>query len=82
MSPALGTVLTQSEDGSRLYIHLLEYPFSELKMKDMAGKVDYVQLLHDASEIQFREKKDGSVHFLVPGIRPNQEIPVLEVFLK
>ena len=78
----VGTVLTQSEDGSRLYIHLLEYPFSELKMKDMAGKVDYVQLLHDASEIQFREKKDGSVHFLVPGIRPNQEIPVLEVFLK
>ena len=77
-----GTVLTQSEDGSRLYIHLLEYPYAELKMEGMAGKVDYAQFLHDASEIQFREKADGSVNFLIPGIKPNQVISVLEVFLK
>ena len=78
----VGTVLTQSADGSRLYIHLLEYPFSELKMKNMAGKVDYAQLLHDASEIRFREKPDGSVNFLVPGIQPNQTVTTIELFLK
>ena len=78
----VGTVLTQSADGSRLYIHMLEYPFSELKMKNMAGKVDYAQLLHDASEVRFREKPDGSVHFLVPGIQPNQTVTTIELFLK
>ena len=51
-------------------------------MENMAGKVDYVQFLHDASEIQFREKRDGSVHFLVPGIKPEQTVSVLEIFLK
>ena len=66
----VGTVLTQSEDGSRLYIHLLEYPYSEMRMENMAGKIDYVQLLHDASEIRFRENADGSVNFLIPGIKP------------
>lgn len=78
----VGTVLTQSEDGSRLYIHLVDYPYSELKMKDMAGKIDYAQFLHDASEIRFRENADGTVNFLIPGIKPDQTISVVEVFLK
>ena len=77
-----GTVLTQSVDGSRLYLHLLEYPYSELKMGNMAGKIDYVQFLHDASEIRFRENKDGTVNLIIPGIKPNQEIAVVEIFLK
>jgi alpha-L-fucosidase len=78
----VGTVLTQSADGSRLYIHLLEYPFSELKMKHMAGKLDYAQFLHDASELRFRENADGTVNFIIPGIRPDQTISVVELFLK
>ena len=78
----VGTVLTQSADGSRLYIHLLEYPFSEMKMGNMAGKIDYAQFLHDASEIRFRENPDGTVNFIIPGIKPKQEISVIEVFLK
>ena len=77
-----GTLLTQSADGSRLYIHLLEYPYADLKMANMAGKIDFVQFLHDASEIHYREKADGVVNFLIPGIKPNQEIAVLEIFLK
>ena len=81
VAPA-GTVLTQSEDGSRLYIHLIDYPYSELKMGNMAGKIDYAQFLHDASEIRYRENADGTVNFLIPGIKPDQEISVVEVFLK
>ncbi len=77
-----GTILTQSEDGERLYIHLVDYPFSALKMADMAGKIEYAQLLHDGSEIAIREKKDNSVTFLTPGIKPEQTISVIEVFLK
>ncbi|MBR5586431.1 MAG: alpha-L-fucosidase [Clostridia bacterium] len=78
----VGTLLTQSNDGKRLYIHLIDYPYSELKMKDMAGKVAYVQFLHDASELGFREKNDGSVNFIIPGIKPDQTVSVVEVFLK
>jgi len=78
----VGTVLTQSEDGKRLYIHLLEYPFTELKMQGMAGKVDYAQLLHDASEIRYRENADGSVNFIIPGIQPKQTVCTIELFLK
>ena len=76
-----GTVLTQSENGERLYIHLIDYPFSALRMENMAGKIDYAQFLHDGSEIEIREKGD-LVTFLTPGIRPNQIVPVIEVFLK
>ena len=51
-------------------------------MVDMAGKVEYAQLLHDGSEVQIREKADGSVSFLTPSIKPDQTITVIEVFLK
>lgn len=78
----VGTMLTQSEDGSRLYIHLVDYPYSEMKMGNMVGKIDYAQFLHDASEIRYRENGDGSVNFLIPGIKPDQTISVVEVFLK
>lgn len=77
-----GTRLTQSADGSRLYIHLLEYPFPKLIVNGIADRIDYVQFLHDASEVEFRPQKDGSVHILVPGLQPTPLIPVLEVFLK
>ena len=79
--PPVGTVLTQSEDGDRLYIHLIDYPFSALRMENMAGKIDYAQFLHDGSEISIREK-GNLVTFLTPGIRPSQLVPVIEVFLK
>ena len=50
-----GTCLTQSEDGSRLYIHLFSYPFKTLTMDNVADKIEYAQFLHDASEISYRK---------------------------
>ena len=78
----VGTSLTQSEDGKRLYIHLIDYPFAEMKMKNRAGKIAYTQFLHDGSELKIRENKDGSVNFIIPGIKPDQTVSVVEVFLK
>ena len=49
-----GTYLTQSEDGSRLYVHLFSYPFRTLIMDNIADRIDYVQFLHDASEIIYQ----------------------------
>ncbi len=49
-----GTYLTQSEDGSRLYIHLFSYPYGALVMDQLADKIAYAQFLHDASEIKYQ----------------------------
>jgi len=77
-----GTLLTQSNDGKRLYIHLIDYPFAALKMENIADKIDYAQFLHDGSEIQYREKEDNSVSILIPALKPNKIVPVVELFLK
>ena len=88
-----GCRLTQSEDGKRLYVHLIEYPYSFLELSGFAGKVDYAQFLHDGSEIKMREGKAG--HFnegqtkdetklvlSIPPVKPNVIVPVIELFLK
>lgn len=88
-----GCRLTQSEDGKRLYVHLMEYPYAFLELHGFAGKVEYAQFLHDASELLFTEK--GSNHFSegrtegddllvinIPPVKPNVVVPVIELFLK
>ena len=93
-----GTRLTQSEDGKRLYIHLVEYPYAFLEFEGLGDKIDYAQFLHDASEIIFRadtfeqteagsySQKDSidpkRVIFTLPVVKPSVTIPVIEVFLK
>lgn len=88
-----GCLLTQSDDGKRLYIHLVEYPFAHLELPDMADKVEYVQFLHDASEITYTvgchntlcegaSDMENLLILNIPQIRPDVTVPVLEVFLK
>ena len=87
-----GTVLTQSEDGKRLYIHLIAYPYATLDMKDMEGKIDYAQFLHDASEIRYSTKvpihteEESAVEaitiFELPTVKPDVTVPVIEIYLK
>lgn len=93
IAPA-GTVLTQSEDGKRLYIHIFSYPFENLTMKNIGDKIEYAQFLHDASEIKYTEGKPAwtagdapdamkSVTFFrLPVIKPDVLVPVIEIFLK
>lgn len=82
-----GCRLTQSEDGKRLYVHLLEYPYQTLQMPCLAGKIEYAQFLHDASEIKFHSNaalvRDSMANtFILPTVKPHTLIPVIEVFLK
>lgn len=86
--------LTQSEDGSRLYVHLFAYPFLHLRLKGFAGKIDYAQFLHDGSEILFTEKtavhdnddyesqEEDLVVLNLPPVKPDILVPVIELFLK
>jgi alpha-L-fucosidase len=79
------TLLTYNPVTKRLYVHLLSYPMGSMTLANMAGKVKYVQFLHDASEIKFSVGSDESkndVNLQLPVQKPPTEIPVLEIYLK
>lgn len=89
----LGCRLTQSEDGKRLYVHILDYPFAFLEMRGLSGKIDYAQFLHDGSELIYTEGKyqhfgeglpeeESMVVFQLPAVKPEVEVPVIEIMLK
>jgi alpha-L-fucosidase len=89
-------LLTFNPEGKRLYVHVLEWPLGVLALDGFAGRVEYAQLLHDASEVPFTEK-GGEIGFMpgsrgkeavntlslrLPVRKPDVEIPVIELFLK
>lgn len=60
-------------------------------LKGYAGKVKYAQFLHDNSEIEFgaprhnvthqeKKRKDDTI-LILPMVKPNVEIPVIEIIL-
>lgn len=87
-----GTMLTYNQDYNRLYVHLIRYPYKEIKLTGIKGKVSYAQFLHDASEIKLKKQKgawldevdDGqhTVTLSIPIEKPDMQIPVIEVFLE
>ncbi|MBQ9337683.1 MAG: alpha-L-fucosidase [Lentisphaeria bacterium] len=79
----------------RLYLHLMNWPFRYINLKHLAGKVAYAQLLHDGSEIQFKEPARNLPHnhlavrsdsdtltLILPVVKPEITVPVVELFLK
>ena len=76
-----GTVLTQSEDGKRLYIHLIEYPFGTIEMSSLYNSIEYAQFLHDGSELLY-SKENKTVKINLPVTCMQKNIPVIEIFLK
>lgn len=84
------SLLTYNPETNRLYVHLLDYPLQNFTLKGMNGKVKYAQFLHDASEIQMKEKHGywikeevaaGDLNLSLPVVKPNVEIPVIELIL-
>jgi len=62
-----------------------------LTLKGFGGKVRYAQLLHDASEVKFGKPrhnvtyqeslKEKDIILMLPVVKPDVEIPVIELFL-
>jgi alpha-L-fucosidase len=87
-------LLTYNAATKRLYVHVLEWPMGALSLDGFGGKVKYAQILHDASEVRFRDtskpgvadEEDGpaknAVVLSLPVLKPNVEFPVIELFLK
>jgi alpha-L-fucosidase len=85
------TLITWNPETKRLYIHLLVWPLDQISLAGYAGKIKYAQLLHDASEIGMSTKratiwldektKGDEVILRLPVLKPNVEIPVIELIM-
>ena len=86
--------LTYNPAKKRLYIHLFAWPYRHLHLDGMAGRVEYAQLLNDASEVKMlhsvpeaaygsmTETREASLLTLeLPVKKPAATIPVIELFL-
>jgi len=85
------SLLTYNPETNRLYIHLLDYPLQNFHLPGYKDKIEYAQFLHDASELKISrprghwvEQKTGEndITLILPVVKPDIEIPVIEVFLK
>ena len=88
-----GTLLTHNPAENRLFIHLISYPGSSLVV-DFGDEVAFARFLHDGSEIRFarigsrsenmlyRHGGEDKFNFSLPAVRPDVDIPVVEVVLK
>ncbi|MEX0744999.1 MAG: hypothetical protein WD118_05310, partial [Phycisphaeraceae bacterium] len=84
--------LTYHPEKKRLYVHILAWPYKHLHLdgKAFTERVEYAQLLHDASEVtlgldEWHAGQLGvteSVTLNLPQTRPNVAVPVVELFLK
>ena len=85
--------LTYNPETNRLYVHLFTWPFKELHLDGLARKVNYAQLLNDASEIKFSKPPQyehvgtnknackDTVTLQLPVQKPEVTVPVIELFL-
>lgn len=84
-----------TQKGNRLYLHLFSWPFRHVHLEGLAGRIEYAQLLHDASEIRYREipptqqaqnttmpGAEGVITLELPIQKPDVTVPVVEIFLK
>lgn len=81
--------------GDRLYLHLFAWPFGQVHLPGMAGKIEYAQLLSDASEIGMEVAEEGqqainttpaslpagTLTLKLPVRPPRAAVPVIELFL-
>lgn len=84
-----------TQNGDRLYLHLFAWPFKHVHLDGLAGKVEYAQLLNDASEVRMlvvdphqqaqNTAMSGTPDTLtleLPVRKPPVTVPVIELFMK
>jgi alpha-L-fucosidase len=84
-----GTLLTYNPETKRLYLHLMNYPFLDLyphglvTLHGFKDKFKYAQLLNDDSEIKWQVVEGtDDVTLTLPALKPNVDVPVVEMILK
>lgn len=86
------TLLTYNPELNRLYIHILNWPMGKIVFENSSDRIEYAQLLNDASEVQLSQHDGGPLRantlpenatvLHLPIRKPEVEIPVIEIFLK
>ena len=84
-----------TQNGKRLYLHFMNWPFECVYCPGLRDRVAYAQFLHDGSEVRMNgdgvppwmveavmPKGSDSLLLSIPPVKPNVEIPVIEMFLK
>jgi alpha-L-fucosidase len=85
-----------TQNGNRLYLHLFAWPFRHVFLEGLGRRVEYAQLLNDASEIKRleidpRQKAQNTTMgglspdtlvLELPTQKPAVEVPVIELFIK
>ncbi|WP_100405513.1 alpha-L-fucosidase [Bacillus solitudinis] len=89
--------LTYNPSKKRLYLHVFNWPFKHLHLPGFSGKVEYAQLVNDASEVKMIEGKQemsmeagafnegrpqDTLTLQLPIKKPNVTVPVIELFLR
>jgi alpha-L-fucosidase len=87
--------LTYNPDKNCLYVHVFAWPFNHLHLSGLANRIEYAQLLNDASEIKWlppaasqehdalsESRPSDIVTLVLPIKRPAVTVPVIELFLK
>ncbi len=88
--------LTYNPETNRLYVHVLAWPYKHLYLdgKIYKERVEYAQLLNDASEINLmpdnwyhdQQKRTGvskdGIALTLPMVKPSVTVPVIELFLR
>jgi alpha-L-fucosidase len=71
-----------TQRGNRLYLHVFAWPMIDIHLDGLADRVEYAQLLNDASEIQMVTDESNTLTLKLPIQRPDVLVPVIELFLK
>ncbi len=84
------TRFTYNPKTRRLYVHIFAWPYKHLHLDGLAGRVEYAQLLHDASELPMKMddwhaqqigQSPKTLTLTLPQTRPNVAVPVVELYL-
>ena len=86
---------TYNPQTNRLYLHVFSWPFRHIHIDGLADRVEYAQLLNDASEVKMlrsvpeasygamkEEREKTTLTLELPIKKPNVTVPVIELFLK
>lgn len=85
-----GVQATYNPTTNRLYLHVLHWPAQPLVVPGIGERVEYAQLLHDASELgpptdnlsRLHAPDKDALWLDLPRERPKVALPVIELFLR